>query len=1517
MAGNLNFKTKVDISESKARLLELKKLINDVGGVSMAGPGKGLDTKPITQYQQAQLALKQTMVDAQAVSETLRQKNLALEASFKEGKITAQELAVAERQIKKDRQELAEATKAARAAQVAASGSYDEANQKLKELGRSIKAAQGGFESTNPAIKAQIVEYNKLNQGLKDFDDTMGNHQRHVGGYREALNGVGSDLKSLALNYISVYAALAAVTHVIKTNAEISDSLADVRRTASLTEVEVNALAETLKKIDTRTSLKGLLDIAIIGGQLGIAKDQLGGFTKAIDQLSVTLAGEISGGAEAVASSLGKINGVFKVQQKEGTDVERSFNKTGSAILALGQAGLATGEFLQDFGLRTAGVANISKISLPVILAYGATLEETGASAEVAGTAMSKLIGNLASKRDNFFTIAKIADSTLTLKSFTNLINTDANAALQKFFAGLNAGGKDLTSFTDLIDKIGLKGGPAKNAIIALAQNQGLLNERIGESKTAYDAGTLAAQQFAIKNDNLAASISKLSNEFDKDVQGDGIGKFFKQIVDGARNALDAIDKIFKSRSFSELSARLFTFDASHFDKINSITDNYNESKVVKKDYNPIGASSDIMISVLADKPLADLEKLRRSYIEAAKQALVAVNTYRKGIEDGSLRDGGKISLADTEKNLDALRKMVRESSAAYDKVKANTKASTKTIAADLTEIADSELKTVKEINARILELKNDALAIPANKDNDVKRVQALKATLRQLAGEAAKNDPSIALSESLLASQTTVQEKIDAVKTKYASKAKTRDEQQADEIKANFKVANDAIDAQNKKLADALKDKKITHAQARAKGLVPQANLTQSDLDNAEAILSGTQAVEKLKGQIDQQKAIYAEYESYKLKAGTVAADELYSKEIGSAKSYVEYLKSLQPTFDQLNSPDLKVKATASATQDLLDKEVAKANTEALVQQKKHLSDLILQYQDYDQKRATLIINADADIAILQKAGNKQGADQVRKDLADRLTVIDEGHIKELDAYKELFDNIDELSTDAAKKLIAELRNSANESFMLGTVTNEAYRDIIKNLDATSDKVNNKIPFGLKEIGSAFKSLSSDVSSFDSGLGKALNTIGDVVSGVGSIKEGLNTINSSKSSGFDKITSGLGIIGTGLSLVTSVFKLFDHSEQAAAKAQAQQQYNSQLQIKANDAITKQLTEQLAIIKDIYGTSRITSYGKSLSDINKAEADQQAKLSGKFTLTGNKQLDDFIAKINNGGTRGTLELGLQTIFDLLKQNGGTVDLATQSLAQLQILLLNGKIDDGTASIVQSLIDLKKQYQDTLNSLNAESVGTSFDSLLDNIVSMFGNINTNARDWADNFTNIIQGAISKSFQRQYLETQLQDFYNELAADVKANGGGALTASQIKALKDQYDRDIANAKAGITSIEQITGQKFGTPGSSGQPTTAAAQISASITEPTASRWLGVATGTQLATVQVKDLMVIQNNTLGDLYQNAISGLIQLGKIEANTRRTADNTDDVKLYLKQISTNTSGSYGLDLRAAGKFGY
>lgn len=532
-----------------------------------------------------------------------------------------------------------------------AQGSYNRLDAETKKLIIDLKNLPNAFTTNAAKAKQMQAAINANVTKLKEFDKAMNITTRNVGNYSSAFAGFSAQLLGISGVLAIATTAISGVGAIIKGNAELSDSLAEVRRTAGLTEEEADALVETLKKIDTRTSLSGLLEIATIAGQLGIAKADIEGFTRAIDQLAVVLAGEIPGGAEAVATALGKINGVFDVMAEEGTSVEESFNKTGSAILGLGQAGLATGDFLVDFTQRVAGTAKQAGIALPVILAYGSVLEEAGKSSEVAGSSLNKIIAGLSVNRGKYFAIAQLADATLTLDEFKNKIDTDVNGALQLFFKGLNTGNPSQTEFADRLASIPRLAGETRSTIIALAQSQEKLSEKIKLSITDYNDSNKVSDQAKIKNDNLAGSIDKLDKVFENATTSGRMARFFKGFIDYLRISLEELNKLVNSKSWKEAFSRLGNGNGDAFELadtfgVNSRRTNNNQKFLFPQD-NPNGAE---------DKLKAKGETFTKGYVnnlkKTYKEAEELTKKYEQGVKDGTLKEN-EVTVKDYKANLD------------------------------------------------------------------------------------------------------------------------------------------------------------------------------------------------------------------------------------------------------------------------------------------------------------------------------------------------------------------------------------------------------------------------------------------------------------------------------------------------------------------------------------------------------------------------------------------------------------------------------------------------------------------------------------------------------------------------------------------------------------------------------------------------------------------------------------------------------------------------------------------------
>jgi hypothetical protein len=129
----------------------------------------------------------------------LKEENAKLSKELLENKnntalsrIESEKLAKAKLDLKNRTNEEALALKVASSQMTVAAGSYDEANKRAQALLRTIKATEGGFESTSPAIQQNIKEYQQLSTQLLKFEQQLGINYRNVGNYKSGFNGLNS-----------------------------------------------------------------------------------------------------------------------------------------------------------------------------------------------------------------------------------------------------------------------------------------------------------------------------------------------------------------------------------------------------------------------------------------------------------------------------------------------------------------------------------------------------------------------------------------------------------------------------------------------------------------------------------------------------------------------------------------------------------------------------------------------------------------------------------------------------------------------------------------------------------------------------------------------------------------------------------------------------------------------------------------------------------------------------------------------------------------------------------------------------------------------------------------------------------------------------------------------------------------------------------------------------------------------------------------------------------------------------
>ncbi len=490
--------------------------------------------------------------------------------------------------------------------------------------------------------------------------------------------------------------------------------------------------------------------------------------------------------------------------------------------------------------------------------------------------------------------------------------------------------------------------------------------------------------------------------------------------------------------------------------------------------------------------------------------------------------------------------------------------------------------------------------------------------------------------------------------------------------------------------------------------------------------------------------------------------------------------------------------------------------------------------------------------------------------------------------------------SEQSAKQAVQSAKDLQKE---LEELSSLPFPDISKPLTIPKTTIQRIKEFAGKAyaVSDAFYSWSDSLNGVDDDLSKTMGQISNIANGVGNVATGFASLTDKESNPLEKILGGAGMIGAALGAVKGIVSLFDNSEAKRRQAQEQQAYSQSLQLKAINAQTEAMERQLALIKDLYGAERLQKYGESLDTISKKFQEQSVIIKDKIINTGFDDIDKQVKKLNNGEQIGHLYQPVVAMFQKagkFKTVGSVLpeldDIlkSTEALGKLEDLVSGGLLDEKSAATAQSLITLAKQYRDTLNEVRAETTGTTFSGIADEIVQMFENGTTAAEDFGKNFEQIMKKSILNSFKRNALEKELQKFYEDFAA--KAETGGGLDQGEIGSLKTMYDAIIANSQKQFEDLQKATGVSFNNPNAAGASANSlAGGIQRSITEETGSLIAGQFNGMRMTAME--QLTVAKQHMDIAL------------KIEANTFRTANNTDhlsEIKDTLKSMDTKISSN-------------
>ena len=385
----------------------------------------------------------------------------------------------------------------------------DLAGSKTKDLKRAlgeVKRALDNMSARDPG-RAQ------LENDLKRIQKQIDANTVSLGKNKNAWGALGTTMKNL-FAYAGIFAGFnmlkSKFEEVIQKNREMSDQLANIRKVSGLAMSDINGLTKNLAKIDTRSSVKELNDLAYVGAKLGfgnLGTEALESFVKSALKVNNALKEDLGEDSMMAISKLVEVMGLIP---KMG--VEKAMDSAGSAIFKLASTSTATGGNIIEFSKRLMGLANVSHITADQLLALGSASDAMGLMPEVSATAFNKVFTSIQSN-------TKAIEMSLDMQKgeLADLINQGKTMeAIVTVFDKMHGMNMDELKAKGVFQALGSDGARLNNVMITMSDRIDMLKTHLHTSNQAFSEGSAVAQEYAIQMETAEAYMQRASNMWEK-----------------------------------------------------------------------------------------------------------------------------------------------------------------------------------------------------------------------------------------------------------------------------------------------------------------------------------------------------------------------------------------------------------------------------------------------------------------------------------------------------------------------------------------------------------------------------------------------------------------------------------------------------------------------------------------------------------------------------------------------------------------------------------------------------------------------------------------------------------------------------------------------------------------------------------------------------------------------------------------------------------------------------------------
>lgn len=1488
---------------------EAKANRDNADAISEASKAKLAAANATRQNKEEQLAFMQALRESRLAIQEEREEQARLKTELDEGKISMQKYREEMARLNLEEKKRKKAQREAREA-LNENSQYRQLNKQLGDLRQRSKDVLAEMFKLEGQGKKNTIAYHQLadearglvaqtqylDRGLKKIDASLGLHYRNVGNYASALDAISPQFARLNSQLAMMGVNLTEVSASKNGFKELGSVLVGVGRNIGAFLISPIGLAITaltsLYLLISRNfgTIKefnaGLINVSkttgIAGAELTRLGDSIIGLSRSLQVVGTdklleyaTVAGQLGvKGTQnilAFTEALAKLETASDITGEEGgANIARMLTLVdggvqnvkafGDEIVNLGNNFAATEAEILDNATQIAQNVGIYKIGRQEVLAFATATKSVGIEAELVGSTFGRTLGQF----EKIIRTGKgLADLLRVVggneKELAERFKSDASGVFMDYIRGLNNIDKAGGSVNAALAKTGVVAIRDQRVIASLATNGfDVLTDAINKSTDAV--GALDAE-FTNKAGSLESQIGRVKiawNNLVLDIEnGEGVlGQAVVRMADGFATLLDTFAKAFNPTSLDEFLTRLTNNKTA--DMIREMNIAFTDAETTLKSLSSFDVST------------ANQDKLREKYAEI-ESATAALNkqyeAYKKAVNEGVLTEGGKARLDEYKRVLDDLSSYMWQ-------LNRNIDPNAKTPTGDTGNGNDTELDAAAK-RAREAALKGQR---DLQKQIDEINAASLRSTLD-------KNE-----------------QEVESVREKYRKIRQTIDEFRKDPKNKGF-----AVDASGLSAAEAREVAQVRYRQ-----------------ETTELVKS-----------LGLQRELWQEYESWRMDLGEESARERYASELEIIDNFKANIKrEIASIGAQLTAALTGGPAAATLTgaeserlkqlQDLL-KQITDQEQK---QRDANLRRVLTDYASFETKRVRLHKQAEEDMKLMDEAGRKRR----KKALDDELIELYRSEIEGNERFQEFMKTVDSAGSSLAlsamkhargyvEKLVDNMKITPAEKAKLRKEFAEFFDQGIAAIEQEN--------FGnITNLVDGFGQLVTSASQFDGTMNSALKTVGDMVGQVGKLAQ---TLSQTLGKAGDSLSKGGGyaaIIGAVLSVASAISEGFNQARQRAnEEVQDRFEMQNDRQLRATEAITRALEMQLELINEIYGADRLNKYAESLDGIKKNWQDINRQLDGRLMMTTDNFTNSILARLNNGESAKSILKSFSVAsseyyqagnildnigrFDRLSSLPEDIEKAREELAKLQFQAALGNVDDYTQKLIDQLgaqIDL---YDQTMNRLREENTGNAFSTLLDEVETLFRNNGADSAEaWTKSFNKILENYMMQKFSREWLDERVQDWYSVFDEFAKSDG---LDEDERKELRKQWDEIQREGQSRLDAIRETMGLEDD--GRSSPNTLSGAYARAS--QESIDLLAGQTGAMRLHLYELVKLATSQNARGAsqiDLMNGQLNALIA---IERNTGVTAQNSREYLPYLKSMDTKMGDSLGMQLRAAGKFGY